>query len=84
MIELTFEEFCALPTIYCTGYQADWGAHRMYRNEPIGLQVEVVTKRKKRGDIYSGWRDGKMFFYLDADHDRGMQHCYNKIGRAHV
>ena len=67
MEELTFEEFCALPTMYCSGYQADWGAHRMYRNERIGLQVEIVTKRVRRGDIYSGWKKEKRFFFLDGD-----------------
>ena len=84
MEELTFEEFCALPTMYCSGYQADWGAHRMYRNERIGLQVEIVTKRVRRGDIYSGWKEGEVFYYLDADNNRGMQHCYNTIDQAYV
>lgn len=84
MDEMTFEEFCDLPTMYCGGYQADWGAQRMYRNERIGLQVEVVTKRVRRGDPYSGWREGKVFYYLDADRNRGLQHCYNTIDQAYV
>lgn len=84
MEELTFEEFCALPFKYCLGFQADWGAQRMYRNEQVGLQIEIITKRKKKGDIYSGWKPEERFFYLDADEKAGLNHCYNTIDQAYV
>ena len=67
MKELTFEEFCKLPLQYTIGMTFDWGAHRMHRNDDIGLQVETVTKRKINGDIYSGWGEQKRVFYLDGD-----------------
>lgn len=65
--ELTFEEFCKLPLIYTLGVRYDWGAQRMYRNEQIGLQVEVTTKQMVRGDIYSGWHPEKRTYFLDND-----------------
>ena len=65
--ELTYEEFCQLPMIYTFGLNGDHGAQRMYRNEGAGLQKEVFTKRKVFGDIYSGWHDGEVYFYLDGD-----------------
>jgi len=67
MMELTFEEFCKLPLIYTLGMRFDWGAKRMYRNEQIGLQVEVVTKQMVYGDIYSGWHPEKRVYFLDND-----------------
>ena len=66
-MELTFEEFCKLPLIYTLGMRFDWGAKRMYRNEQIGLQVEVVTKQMVYGDIYSGWHPEKRVYFLDND-----------------
>ncbi len=66
-MELTYEEFCQLPLIYTLGLRFDWGATRMYRNEQIGLQVEVVTKQMVRGDIYSGWHPEKRAYFLDND-----------------
>lgn len=67
MTELTFEEFCDLPLTYTGGMTGDWGAHRAYRNEDAKLQKEVVTKRKRHGDIYGGWKDGDVYYYLDGD-----------------
>lgn len=67
MKELTFEEFCELPMEYVHGIAADWGAMRLYRNEEYGLQKELVTKRIRKGDIYSGWRDGEVGFFVDGD-----------------
>lgn len=67
MKELTFEEFCELPLQYTFGLTFDWGAHRIHRNYDIGLQIETVTKRKKFGDIYSGWQDQKRYFFLAGD-----------------
>jgi len=65
--ELTFEEFCSLPMTYTVGVTFDWGAQRMYRNDEIGLQKELTTKRKRKGDIYSGWHEGKAAYFLDDD-----------------
>lgn len=65
--ELTFEEFCQLPLRYCLGLVSDVGARRLYRNDQIGLQKEVITKRKRNGDIYSGWRKGEAYYFLDRD-----------------
>ena len=67
MKELTFAEFCYLPLQYTIGMTFDWGAIRMHRNNDIGLQVETVTKRKKKGDIYSGWQKEERAFFLDGD-----------------
>jgi len=67
MKEYTFEEFCALQLEYTFGMCFDWGAHRMYRQNDIGMQKEVVTKRNRKNDIYSGWKDGEVYFYLDGD-----------------
>ncbi len=65
--ELTFEEFCALPLQYALGMNGDWGARRLYRNDSIGLQKEVHTQRVRKGDIYSGWRESVVAFFLDGD-----------------
>ena len=65
--ELTYEEFCELPFIYTLGMTFDWGAHRMYRNEEHGLQKECVTKRNRYGDIYSGWQQQQMTYFMDGD-----------------
>lgn len=67
MTPLTYEEFCWHTLDYISGYTTDKLALRVYRNEKLGIQQEVVTKQKKAGDIYSGWRKGEMFWYLDGD-----------------
>lgn len=67
MQELTFEEFCAMPLKYVGGMSGDWGAHRAYRNSDLGIQQEVVTKRERHGDPYSGWKEGVVSFWLDRD-----------------
>jgi hypothetical protein len=64
MIELTFEEFCALPMEYRTGIVFDTGAQRLYRNDKFGLQREVFTKRNPRT---GKWGKGKVYFFLDND-----------------
>ena len=65
--ELTFEEFCKMPLQYTMGMTFDWGAQRMHRNEELGVQKETVTERNVAGDIYSGWKDGTVAFFLDGD-----------------
>lgn len=67
MKELTFEEFCEIPMRHTMGISFDWGSLRMYRNEELGIQKDVVTKRKRKGDIYSGWKDAQVSFLLDSD-----------------
>jgi hypothetical protein len=66
-MELTFEEFCEKPFQYCLGIIGDAGAKRMYRNEDLKVQKEVHTKRKKYGDIYGGWKDPVVAYFLDGD-----------------
>ena len=65
--ELTYEEFCFLPLVYTKGITTDRSASRLYRNNEHGLQREVHTMRKKAGDIYSGWKEGKVSYFLDGD-----------------
>lgn len=65
--ELTFEEFCQKPLMYKMGLSGDWGAQRLYRNEELGIQKETHTKRQCYGDIYSGWQDGEVAYFLDGD-----------------
>lgn len=67
MKELTFEEFCKQPLTYTFGMTFDWGAQRCYRNEQLGIMKETVTKRLRHGDIYSGWKDAKVTFFMDRD-----------------
>lgn len=72
MIELTFEEFCNKPLQYALGFTGDAGATRFYRNEELRIQKEVHTKRKIKGDIYSGWKEPVIAYFLDGD-DREFQ-----------
>lgn len=67
MTELTYEEFCEQPLRYTLGFTNDWGARRMFSNDELGIQMVTVTARRKHGDIYSGWRTGKSFYYIDGD-----------------
>lgn len=65
--ELTYEEFCNLSCPYTFCMTFDWGVQRMYRNDDIGLQIEIVTKRKRKGDIYSDWKEPDHYYFLDGD-----------------
>ena len=67
MTELTFEEFCQKPFKYTLGMTGEAGAQRIYRNDDLGVQKEVYTRRKRYGDIYSGWQEGEVAFFLDGD-----------------
>jgi hypothetical protein len=71
MIELTFEEFCNKPLQYTLGFAGAW-CKRLYRNEELKIQKEVHTKRKIKGDIYSGWKEPVIAYFLDGD-DREFQ-----------
>lgn len=64
---MNLDEFKNLPFQYVTGITTDRDARRLYRNNEHGLQMEVHTKRKMRGDIYSGWKDGVTTYYMDGD-----------------
>lgn len=65
--ELTYEEFCDKPLQYTMGVRYDWGAHRLHRNEELGIQKEVVTEQKVKGNIYSGWKPATVAFFIDGD-----------------
>jgi len=67
MTELTYEEFCAQPMTLCIRLVLDDGTQMLYRNEELKVQREVFTKRKVKGDIYSGWKPSKSYFFLDKD-----------------
>lgn len=66
-MELTYEEFCQKPLTYYQGMRFDWGAMRLHRNDELGIQKETVTKQKIKGNIYSGWKDPDVVFFLDGD-----------------
>ena len=67
MKELTYAEFCEQPFRHTLGITNDRGANRLFRNDELGIQWEIITHRKRYGDIYSGWRIGKSYYYLDGD-----------------
>lgn len=72
---ISFAEFQALPLAYQGGYSAEDHAHRAYRNDEHGLQVEIVTARKRNGE----WHNGQRYYYLDGD-EREYETaaaCYN-------
>lgn len=64
MSELTFEEFCALPFQYMSGIRYSTGAHRAYRNDEHGLQMEVITPFR---ESTMTWGTGKTYYFLDND-----------------
>jgi hypothetical protein len=59
---LTLEQFKRLPLTYVKGISAEKWAHRAYRNNLYGLQIEIVTKR-----VRGKWGDGTSYWYLDGD-----------------
>jgi hypothetical protein len=64
---LTREEFGKQPLQYVGGMSGAWGAQRMYRNNQLGIQREVVTKRKRYDDVHGGWEEGDVSYFLDGD-----------------
>lgn len=64
MTELTFAEFTSLPFQCTCGIRYSTGAHRLYRNNKHGLQIEVKTPFQKRTQQ---WGAGKKYYYIDND-----------------
>lgn len=62
--ELTFEEFCLLPMQYTMGMRFDTSAQRMYRNEEVGMQEEVITPFNPHRQT---WGIGDTSYFLDGD-----------------
>jgi hypothetical protein len=79
MKELTFEEFCNLPLMSNLGFQTDAGALRIWRNKAAGLTIEAFTPRKRKGDIYSGWKKSTRRYYLD-----GNAKCFETPDQVYV
>ncbi len=77
-IELTYDEFTRLPLQYMLGVTGDFGAHRVYRNDEVGVQKETITRRERPGDIYGGWKEPQVSFFLDGDprEFRNAAECY--------
>lgn len=66
---LTYEEFSKLPMQYVLGINRDDYCARKYVNEQFGICKEVVTERNEAGNIYSGFKDPLVSFYLGNDGD---------------
>lgn len=69
MTTLTFEEFQKLPMVYLFGINRDDYCARKYVNEQFSICKEVVTHRMVSGDIYSGFKEPLVSFYLGNDGD---------------
>ena len=52
---------------YVYGMSGDFYAARRYIDADLGVVKEVVTKRKRPGDIYGGWKEPELCFYLVDD-----------------
>lgn len=48
---------------YRWGGHSEKEAHRLYRDDELGVQKEVYTRRRRDGT----WLDGKEYFYIDND-----------------
>lgn len=64
---LTYEEFRKLPMQYVLGINRDDYCARKYINEQFGICKEVVTERNVAGNIYSGFKEPLVSFYLGND-----------------
>ncbi len=54
-----------LPTInfeYYMGWHGEKGAQRLYRNNELGLQMEVYTPKK-----HGQWGKAKTFYFIDSE-----------------
>lgn len=66
-VVLTREEFGRLEMKYVMGTTGDYGASRKYYNPQYQIHKEVHTERKRKGDIYSGWKDPVRAYYVTYD-----------------
>ena len=64
---LTELEFRKLPMTYLFGLNHDAYFARKYVNEQFGICKEVVTHRNVAGDIYSGFKEPKVSYYMGND-----------------
>ena len=64
---LTELEFRKLPMTYLFGLNHDDYCARKYVNEQFGICKEVVTPRMVSGDIYSGFKEPKVSYYIGND-----------------
>lgn len=62
--ELTFDEFTKLHMTNLFHISYDWGAANVDVNFEYGLRKERITKRKVKGDIYSGWQEAEVGYFL--------------------
>ena len=65
--ELTFDEFTKLHMTNMLHISYDWGAASIDVNFSHGIRKEVITKRKVKGDIYSGWQEPDVGYFLGND-----------------
>lgn len=63
-MKLTYEEFQKLPMQYTFGLNTDDYCARKYCNEQFNLFKEVVTPRETPGDIYGGFKDPLVSYYI--------------------
>ena len=75
MKQLTYEEFCQLEMAVMISLRGDWGVHRVVRNAEHGFQREVIRFYKHRGDIYGGFKEPKIFWFLDDDDNVYANHA---------
>ena len=66
-MKMTFEEFRMLPMQYTFGLNTDAYCARKYVNPEHKIVKEVITYRKVKGDIYSGFKKPKVSFYKGND-----------------
>lgn len=64
---LTHEQFTKLPMDYIFGMNTDDYCARKYVNHQFRIYKEVITDRNVKGDIYSGFKEPKVSFYLGND-----------------
>lgn len=66
-VVVTKEEFSQIQLKYVFGTTGDAGASRKYYNAQYQIHQEVHTKRKRVGDIYSGWKQPEVAWYVTYD-----------------
>lgn len=64
---ITREDLSKLRMTYAMGLNGASGASRKYINEKWQIHKEVHTKRKRKGDLYGGWHDPEVYFYVTWD-----------------